>query len=182
MNFSTKKEKKFLSEKIINIEVDKNCKNSELESLLTKIRNIIKKRIKPFYLLICDDDFLNILAIQKYLKKIDLENNICFETAFNGKIALDKFKLNNFPGSKNYFDVVIMDCEMPIMDGFECSKELNNLIRKEKYQKCKIIGHSANKEDFEIKKCLMNGMIYFLEKPCPALKFFKIILKLVNGF
>jgi CheY-like chemotaxis protein len=38
--------------------------------------------------------------------------------ALNGEIAVQKFINNNYPGSKTGFELIILDCEMPVLDGY----------------------------------------------------------------
>jgi len=60
------------------------------------------------------------------LAKIDKSFNII--KANNGKLAYDAFCLyNEIPGNDN-IKLIIMDCEMPVMDGFEASKNINSKI------------------------------------------------------
>lgn len=64
---------------------------------------------------------------------------------------------------KHDFDVVLMDCQMPIMDGHTASR----LIRKEgrNKDKVKIIALTANAFNEDIQACLAAGMNAHLSKP-----------------
>jgi len=44
-------------------------------------------------------------------------------------------------------DIIIMDLEMPKVNGPEASAKIKNLIEKRNFVKCKIIGYTANSED-----------------------------------
>lgn len=134
-----------------------------------KLMNLINERGSPLKILIVDDNLFNILIMEKYLKKLsfDKENSkIINEFAHNGEIAVEKFKLTNKPSSESYFSLIIMDCEMPIMNGFEASTLIVKLIEEEKYRKCEILAYSALNLDSEVNKCKEHGMRYFLCKPC----------------
>ncbi len=65
----------------------------------------------PFRILIVDDIFVNRLLIKEIVKKMDA---VCFE-AENGKIAID-ILINEA------IDLVLMDIEMPVMNGLETTK------------------------------------------------------------
>ena len=69
---------------------------------------------------------------------------------------------------------------MPIMNGFETSKNINELINNKNYLKCQIIGYSANTEENEIKKCFDAGMIDFIEKPCTIFNFYNLLLRILK--
>ncbi len=70
-----------------------------------------------FKILIVDDDQINIMVLTKYMESF---NDCEFETAFQGKQAVDIVKNNAARGL--FFDVILMDCNMPVMDGFQASR------------------------------------------------------------
>jgi len=79
-----------------------------------------------------------------------------FDTAENGEIAIEKLK-------KSHFDLVLMDIQMPVMDGFETTK----VIRQWSNEKSKIpiIALTANATQKDIDKCISLGMNDCLTKP-----------------
>jgi len=85
--------------------------------------------------------------------------HITIDCAENGLIALSKFKEN--PGT---YDLIVMDIQMPEMDGFKATQE----IRALNYPKAKtipIIALTANAFKEDIVKCLESGMDDHLSKP-----------------
>lgn len=68
-------------------------------------------------ILIVDDDVMNILVLSNYLKYYGYS----FETAGNGQTALETIIRNK--EYDNYFSLILMDCSMPIMDGFTASQQ-----------------------------------------------------------
>jgi len=50
--------------------------------------------------------------------------------AFNGEQALDKVtqSINHFEGNKCGYKLILMDCNMPFMDGYDSTKEIRKLI------------------------------------------------------
>ncbi len=77
---------------------------------------IEKKDVKPRYkIMIVDDNLLNLKTLSVLAKKYDPKP----ETAENGKIAVDKYKKE--PKSYN---LILMDMQMPVMDGIEATKEI----------------------------------------------------------
>lgn len=96
------------------------------------------------------------MVLGNHLKNLDLE----WDTALNGVQALEKLSTNN-----GLYSIVFMDCEMPIMDGIECTKQIKE---KEKYGELKhvtVIGLSGHNTEKEKKKCLSSGMEDYLSKP-----------------
>ncbi|MBL7860801.1 MAG: response regulator [Cyclobacteriaceae bacterium] len=91
-----------------------------------------------------------------------------FETAENGVVALEKIRNQGF-------DLVLMDIQMPVMDGFETTKA----IRKgdAKHSRVPIIALTANatKKDFE--RCLAAGMNDCIPKPFTQEDLFKVLAK-----
>ena len=77
--------------------------------------------------------------------KIDIANN--------GKEALDKY-------SNNTYDIILMDCQMPIMDGFEATRKI-----RETDQNIPIIAVTANALSTDREKCELAGMNDYLVKP-----------------
>lgn len=105
-------------------------------------------------ILIVEDQALNAKLLQNLLQKMGLQ----VELAENGLIALEKAR------SQGAFDLVFMDLQMPIMDGFECTRLL-----KEYYALSgavvPIIALSANSSDADRKKAMVAGVDGFLSKP-----------------
>ncbi|KAK1259862.1 Histidine kinase 1 [Acorus gramineus] len=82
----------------------------------------------------------------------------------NGKQAVDLF----LAGGK--FDIVLMDREMPVMNGIEATKILRSMGMK-----TKIVGVSANSEKKDIKEFMDAGIDEFLPKPIDRAKLAAII-------
>ena len=78
------------------------------------------------------------------------------DTAINGKEALEKLK-------KKTFDLILMDIQMPIMDGFEATKEIRKSSAK--YANIPIVALTAGVMAEDLEKCLEIGMNDFLTKP-----------------
>ena len=102
---------------------------------------------------------LSILAVedikmnQTILKMMLAKVGIIPEFADNGQQAIDFI-------SKNEVDIILMDCRMPIMDGFEATKQL----RETGYKK-PIIALTAGTTSMEVEQCISVGMDDTLNKP-----------------
>ncbi len=117
------------------------------------------------YLLIVDDIFANSFLLSEIIKR----NGAKFEFAGNGKEALEKLE-------QSKFDAVLMDIEMPVMNGLEATKNIRALSDVTK-AKIPIIALSAhNIHDFA-EEFNSAGFDDFLAKPYSAKKIKDIIDK-----
>jgi len=62
-------------------------------------------------------------------------------------------------------DVLLLDLEMPVMDGYECAKKLRAIERKERRKRMLIVAISSNDEDAIVKRALKAGCDHYLVKP-----------------
>lgn len=110
--------------------------------------------------LIVDDNEFNRIIVGEILQKF----NIKFKEACGGKEAIKEI-INQDQRGKS-FKVVIMDCNMPEMDGWETTKNLKKLFSEGKlYFFPSIIGHSAFTSEEDKKTCISSGMVEHLTKP-----------------
>ncbi|MCK5830545.1 MAG: response regulator [Methylococcales bacterium] len=105
------------------------------------------------HVLIVEDNPVNLLMVQNIFKRINLKSL----SATNGQEAVDLYNKNNF-------DLILMDCQMPVMGGLEATIEIRKL-EKLNNKRTPIIALTANafKEDREA--CYAAGMDEFLSKP-----------------
>ncbi len=104
---------------------------------------------EPLKVLIVDDDSFNLAVTKEYLQR----NNFICKTCISGAEAISSIK------SEDY-DVVLMDCEMPEMDGFTTTNLLKK-IRPNAY----VIGVTGNRREECLKRCLDSGMNEVETKP-----------------
>lgn len=67
--------------------------------------------------------------------------------------------------SKENLRLIVMDCNMPIMDGFEAAKEIMEKIVDEHYVPCGIVGYTALIGEDEARNAKESGMVDLLQKP-----------------
>jgi CheY-like chemotaxis protein len=104
-------------------------------------------------ILLAEDNPVNVK-----LMKVHLEAFGCtFDTVANGQDACDALKKNNY-------DAVLMDVQMPIMNGLDATK----MIREEINSQVPIIAVTASALQEELKKCYQAGMDDILSKPINA--------------
>jgi two-component system, chemotaxis family, CheB/CheR fusion protein len=120
------------------------------------------KTINNAKVLVAEDMPLNQLLIKIILEDFGFECDI----AENGKIAIEKFQ-------NNTYDIVLMDIQMPEMNGFETTE----FIRKSLKSKIPIIALTADVTTVDIKKSLEVGMNDYISKPIDE----NLLLKKINN-
>ena len=81
----------------------------------------------------------------------------------NGKLAIDEVKKPQ-KNNKGY-DVILMDLQMPLMDGFECTKKLKKMMEDREILEIPIIAVSANESLKDKEKCKQIGIVEHVSKP-----------------
>ncbi|MFW5758186.1 MAG: response regulator [Bacteroidota bacterium] len=117
--------------------------------------------IQSLRILLVEDKVVNQKVISLMLQSMQHKVTL----AVNGEDALQKYK----PGS---FDLILMDIQMPVMDGITATEKL-----KEKYKKGlpPIVGLSANAFEGDREKYMKKGMDEYLTKPVKEYDFARII-------
>ncbi|WP_101757007.1 response regulator [Oceanicoccus sp. KOV_DT_Chl] len=108
-----------------------------------------------FHLLVAEDNDVNLLVLTTLLTNM----NFSFDTVKNGELAIDAVR-------RQHYDLVLMDCQMPVMDGFEATQQIRKLPNSK--AATKIIALTANAMDSDRDKCLDAGMNDYLCKPYKA--------------
>ncbi|OFW80714.1 MAG: hypothetical protein A2887_05840 [Alphaproteobacteria bacterium RIFCSPLOWO2_01_FULL_40_26] len=110
---------------------------------------------KGMKVLLCEDNEVNMKVALTILRRF----GFIIETAEDGQEAVNKF-------IHNRFDFILMDCMMPIMDGFEATKKIRELEKKNENKKSILIfALTANAGNDDRDKCLNAGMNDFMSKP-----------------
>ncbi|NQZ89656.1 MAG: response regulator [Colwellia sp.] len=110
-------------------------------------------------ILLVEDNRINQVVAIQILKHF----NLSCDTADNGSEALAELKLSshvNFP-----YTIVLMDCQMPIMDGYEATINIRSGECGEHHQHIPIIAMTANAMTGDRDKCLEVGMNDYFTKP-----------------
>ncbi|MGN6164615.1 MAG: response regulator [Flavisolibacter sp.] len=103
-------------------------------------------------ILVAEDNEVN----QKVISKILEKNNMQADFAGNGKEAIDLFEKNS-----DAYDLILMDLQMPYMDGFQTA----NYIRKKLCNSIPIIALTVGSAHLNYAKCIEAGMNHFIKKP-----------------
>ncbi len=124
--------------------------------LLFSKPSLLRKRI-----LIVDDDPFNIWALRALFKPIDVE----IDFAYNGKEAINKVTLQDEKRKSPRYHIIFMDCQMPVMDGFETTKILTEMMQTKKIEEIPIIGCTAFSDQGRLDAGYECGMKDILNKP-----------------
>lgn len=106
--------------------------------------------LHPLQILIVDDNPVNVKLAQRVLTKLGYKP----ESAQNGIEALELVR-------KQHFDIVLMDVQMPDMDGLEATRRIREL---EKHQPI-IVAMTANAMQGDRNECIQAGMDDYISKP-----------------
>ena len=131
-----------------------------------------EENLNGLRILLAEDNELNIDIAQTLLEDYGAEVHV----AENGSIALEKFKENE----EGYFNAILMDCMMPVMNGFEATKAIRELERPDA-ETIPIIAMTANAFADDVKKCLDSGMNDHIAKPFEIGKVTQTVKRWVNG-
>lgn len=119
-------------------------------------------------ILLTDDNEINRMVIEMLLEDVNADVTV----AENGQESLDMIVLNDY-------QIVLMDCQMPVMDGFEATHAIRNLTDQRK-SSVPIIAFTANAMSGDRERCLASGMDDYLPKPVNAEQMYTTIAKWTN--
>ncbi len=109
---------------------------------------------KPLKILLAEDSPDNRLLVEAYLKGTPYQ----LDHAENGEIAVHKFMTG-------HYDAVLMDIQMPVMDGYEAAAEIRRLEQSDHRRPTPIIALTASAHDEAIRRSLQMGCDAHVTKP-----------------
>ncbi len=104
------------------------------------------------WVLLVEDNPVNLKLAKRILEKLGCR----VDTAENGAIGVRMFATNRY-------DAVFMDCQMPVMDGFEAARRIRDQVADD--QRLPIIAVTANVLPDDRKRCFQSGMDDVIDKP-----------------
>ncbi|VUD47174.1 Signal transduction histidine-protein kinase BarA [Thalassocella blandensis] len=110
-------------------------------------------------ILLVEDNEVNRLVAEGVLEEFGLTCDI----AENGREALDQLNTSRTTGE--LYGLILMDCQMPVMDGYEATRQIRSGICGQEYRYIPIVAVTANVMAGDKEKCLNTGMNDFLPKP-----------------
>jgi PAS domain S-box-containing protein len=137
----------------------KTTEKADAESALTIE---LETGFKDVKILVVEDIALNQLLMKTLLEDFGFEMDV----AGNGKIALEKLRTTRY-------DIVLMDLQMPVMNGFEATE----YIRNELHLTVPIIALTADVTTVDVEKCKAVGMNDYISKPIDDKLLYSKIIK-----
>ncbi len=133
------------------------------KTIMKRVKNksVNHKRI----ILVAEDQLINRKIVMQLLQK----RNFKVEAVENGKQALEAVKKN-----PNTYSMILMDVQMPEMDGFEATEKIR-AFEAEKEIHIPIIAMTAHAMKGDKEKCLAAGMDYYISKPVIPNNLYRII-------
>ena len=144
-------------------------KKSKKKTLSDRVLNSSASPLRDIKVLVVDDNTLNREIFFDLLN--NYKNNVEVEMADDGKMALLKIKQSNY-------DIILMDIQMPIMDGYEATRQIRRL--KGSKASTPVIAMTAHVLDGVAEKCNQAGMNDYISKPINLAILHQIIKKHIN--
>ncbi len=107
-----------------------------------------------YRVLIAEDDFINRKVMVSLLNKLKIQCDV----AENGQVAVNAYM-------KNKYDMILMDCHMPVMDGYAATQVIREKEENSK-SRIPILALTADAVVDNRAKCMVAGMDDFITKPC----------------
>jgi len=117
------------------------------------------KSLNTPHILIVDDNPLN-LIIAEFLVS---SHGYKVKTALSGQAAIDLALAADY--SNQPIQLILMDLQMPGMDGYEATRHLKKLMEEQKIPEIPIVAFTANTSEADKEACLQAGMVAHLGKP-----------------
>jgi signal transduction histidine kinase/CheY-like chemotaxis protein len=135
-------------------------------SKIPDIRRVDFSAIRSLNVLLVEDSVDNRLIIQSYFKRASDH----IDTAENGSIAVEKFKAEKY-------DLVLMDVQMPIMDGYTATREIRKWEREQGKKETPIVALTAHAMKEDVQKSLDAGCTDHLTKPIKRATLMEVVQK-----
>ena len=123
------------------------------------------------HILLAEDMFINAEIMKEILSMRDME----VDHGENGKLTLELFEKSPL----NYYDAVLMDIRMPVMDGLQATEAIRALNRPDA-KTVPIIAITANAFDEDVQRSLQAGMNAHLSKPVDPDKLYKTLEEFIK--
>ncbi len=132
------------------LQLEKDQGSKSIKTFVNK-RKLNKNRMR---ILVVEDNPNNQKVAALMIRKLGHRPDI----ACNGKEAVDILKYIKY-------DMILMDCHMPVMDGFEATSEIRKREKEKKYNRTLIVAMTANALKGDREKCIAEGMDDYISKP-----------------
>jgi len=141
-----------------------------VEALPVHSTPITSENLLPIRLLLVEDYAYNSMLVRSYLKNTPCQ----IDEAENGKIGVDKYKAGKY-------NLVLMDMQMPVMDGYTATREIRNYERENNLPATPIVVLSAHAFKEDTQRSLDAGCNDHLAKPVKKQALLETIQKYTTG-
>ena len=148
------------------IDLKNNPNTDSLQQIIRSPRQLSSSQTGK-HVLIVDDNRVNQQVAREMLSKLGYRSDI----AINGQDAVNK-------SLRNDYDLILMDCNMPVMDGYEATQKIR---KQDKENRPIIIAMSANTSEEDKDKRLLAGMDGSIDKPLRLSKLRDELLAWISG-
>ena len=129
----------------------------------------IAEALKGIHILLVEDNPFNVVVAQEELE--DAIEGVQIDVAENGAIAVERLR-------SSYYDIILMDVQMPTMNGYEATKAIRSLGNEK--SGTPVIAMTANVFKEEVELCYQAGMNDFIGKPFDTGELLQKIYNLKN--
>lgn len=136
------------------VEIGFEITEEEVSQKVQKTVSVNDVELKGYALLV-EDNPVNQIVASKMLEKLGLT----YEVVNNGEEAINKLK------QPHEFDIVLMDCQMPVMDGYDATEAWREYESETELKRLPVIAMTANAMEGDKEKCLAAGMDDYVAKP-----------------
>lgn len=139
--------------------------NSDRKAVIGSVAHQLQKNSVSGSVLLAEDNIVNQEMMMELLNQLGVD----VQLAENGQMALDALE-------ERTYDVILMDCQMPVLDGFEATRMIRQqeALRKDNYR-IPIVALTANVMDGYRERCLDAGMDEYLSKPVSSKSLVKVL-------
>ena len=123
--------------------------------------------IRGASVLVAEDSKINQQIAEEFLSEVRIQATIVND----GQEAVDAIK-------KQHFDIVLMDIQMPVMDGFEATRIIRDIP---KYSELPIIAMTADGKDDDRERCLAAGLSDHVVKSLDPENLYKVLIKWIKS-
>jgi PAS domain S-box-containing protein len=143
-------------------------KGRETKKKQNEKKELTTKKIDHLHVLLVEDNYLNQVLATKVLTNWNWQVDV----ADNGQVAVDKLQKGNY-------DLILMDIQMPEMDGYEATRHIRKNMSPPK-STIPIIAMTAHAISGEIERCEQVGMNGYISKPFNEDHLYDKILTVLN--
>jgi signal transduction histidine kinase/CheY-like chemotaxis protein len=122
------------------------------------------------HVLLVEDNLVNQLVAQSLLERLGAQVVL----AGDGEQALMRL-------SERSFDLVLMDCQMPVLDGLDCTRRWRQIEAREQRPRATVVAMTAASDEQARQQCLAAGMDDFLSKPVEQDRLAALLARVVQA-